>query len=185
MGSISTWHVTLKHRCAGAQGHWTSMPRTIQNSMRQSISASPPMSMDLHTPTRSDYDYTVRSVLENQLLVYIHNWCDILLTGDVQGSDLTHQYPNTKQSRNAKMSTFVIWCIFFIPTFHIPLTTFNELLLHYFLLYSVVLKDILKCKFNSTKWKQIYSVFLVIGNISHEGTKTNDVLALSPKSICS
>lgn len=97
MGSISTWHVTLKHRCAGAQGHWTSMPRTIQNSMRQSISASPPMSMDLHTPTRSDYDYTVRSVLENQLLVYIHNWRDILLTGDVQGSDLTHQYPNTKQ----------------------------------------------------------------------------------------
>lgn len=60
MGSISTWHVTLKHRCAGAQGRWTSTPGTIQNSTRQSISASPPTSMDRHTPTRSDYDYTVR-----------------------------------------------------------------------------------------------------------------------------
>lgn len=62
MGSISTWHVTPKPRCAGGQGRWTSTPGTIQNSMRQSISALPPMSMDLHTPTKSDYDYTVRSV---------------------------------------------------------------------------------------------------------------------------
>lgn len=68
MGSITTWHVTLKHQCAGAQGRWTSMPGTIQNSMRQNISALPPMSMDLHTPTKSDSDYTVRSVLDLRLL---------------------------------------------------------------------------------------------------------------------
>lgn len=78
MGSISTWHVTLKHRCEGAQVRWTSTPGTIQNSMRQSISASPPISMDLHTPTRSDYDYTVRlsiresSVCLNAPLTYVH-----------------------------------------------------------------------------------------------------------------
>lgn len=72
MGSISMWHVTLRYRCAGVQGPWTSMPGTIQNSTKQSINALPPMSMDLHTLTRSDYNYTVSSVpgqLENQLFV--------------------------------------------------------------------------------------------------------------------
>lgn len=70
-GSITTSHVTLKRRCAGAQGRWTSMPGTIQNSMRRSISASPPMSMDPHTPTRSDYDSTVRSVMrESTVCLY-------------------------------------------------------------------------------------------------------------------
>lgn len=77
MGSITTSHVTLKRRCAGARARWTSTPGTIQSSTRQSTSASPPTSMDLHTPTRSDYDYTVRSAVglsENQLFVYIHRW---------------------------------------------------------------------------------------------------------------
>lgn len=59
MGSISMWHVTLRCQCAGAQGLWISMPGTIQKSMRQSINALPPTSMDLHTPTRSYYNYTV------------------------------------------------------------------------------------------------------------------------------
>lgn len=62
MGSITTWHVTPRHRCAGAQGRWTSMPGTIQNSTRQSTSALPPMSTGQRTPTRSGYNYTVRSI---------------------------------------------------------------------------------------------------------------------------
>lgn len=68
-GSISTWHVTLRCPCAGAQGRWTSMPGTIQNSTRRSTSASPPMSTARRTPTRSDSSCTVRSLqgLQEQL----------------------------------------------------------------------------------------------------------------------
>lgn len=68
-GSISTWHVTLRCPCAGAQGRWTSMPGTIQNSTRPSTSASPPMSTARRTPTRSDSSCTVRSLqrLQEQL----------------------------------------------------------------------------------------------------------------------
>lgn len=82
MGSISTWHVTLRHQCEGAQGHWTSMPGKIQNSMRQSISALPPTSTGLHTPTRSDYDCTVSSVLGT--IRESTNCLDPPLTGDSQ-----------------------------------------------------------------------------------------------------
>lgn len=76
MGSISTWHVTLRYRCADVQGPWTSMPGTIQNSTRQNISALPLISMGLHTLTRSDYNYTVSSKsgqLENQQCVWIYH----------------------------------------------------------------------------------------------------------------
>lgn len=62
MGSISTWHVTLRYPCAGAQGLLTSTPGTIQNSTRPSTSASPPMSTALRTPTRSDSSCTVSTL---------------------------------------------------------------------------------------------------------------------------
>lgn len=64
MEGITTWHVTLRPRCVGTRGRWTSTPGTIQNSTRRSTSASPPTCMAPHTPTRSDCDCTVRSDTE-------------------------------------------------------------------------------------------------------------------------
>lgn len=75
-GSITMWHETLKRQCAGVQGRWTSTPGTIRNSMRQNISALPPMSTALRTPIRSDYDYTVRGCKRSVCLYppLTHHW---------------------------------------------------------------------------------------------------------------
>lgn len=64
MEGITTWHVTLKCRCAGTRGRWTSTPGTTRNSTRRSTSASPPTCMAPRTPTRSDCACTVRSDME-------------------------------------------------------------------------------------------------------------------------